>query len=60
MIVNGCLESLWIRDIEELIIFSNDDLRLIILLLLVKYGILVLLGRAGYLFFVLNFASIYS
>ena len=26
MIVNGCLESLWIRDIEELIIFSNDDL----------------------------------
>jgi hypothetical protein len=25
--VNGCSESLGIRDIEELIIFSNDDLR---------------------------------
>jgi hypothetical protein len=60
MIVNGCLESLWIRDIEELIIFSNDDLRLIILLLLVKYGILVLLGRAGYLFFVLHKLCLYS
>jgi hypothetical protein len=27
MIVNSCLESLWMRDTEELIIFSNDDLR---------------------------------
>ena len=27
MIVDGCCESLWMRYIEELIIFPNDDLR---------------------------------